>query len=496
MTATATAPAAEAVEKIPGPGTSATARNLSLVSKNAEQIRADLGDILFTRNINVRDDESYAGEEFENLVESIRQTGGITQPVTLARIPVPSEKDGNKNFVCISGYKRLTALSILAKEDPEFGKGIPALVVKPGSQAGFKSLQLIENLHRSGLNHIEKARGIRDIMADTKAGLSQSEIAGILRINESQISQYLKLLDFPVEIQNDIADGSMSFSAARVLMYKVDKSRWLDHRGIAKTMKLGDFEAKINELYGAKPAAADDEKPAEGAVSTNGSKQKPAQLMRAGALKDTVVVFLKEQSGKVDSEKKLYTEKDLVEAKLDAIRTVLQEPGTKLSTDIKPFEEAQKAAQAALEASEEAVKAKEKFFHDQYKAVKQLVNAPVDLSQPDSGKLTPAECYARVNQQVQDLLTDPVKVAALGFTLNGETFLQDLGTYCAEQAKKDKEAADKRKKAKEEADKKAAEEKAAQEASAQAALAAASGQPAAESTAVAATAEETVEVSA
>jgi ParB family chromosome partitioning protein len=134
-------------------------------------------------------------EALQELADSIK-IHGIIQPITVRRL-----QEGK--YQLISGERRLRA-SKLAKL-----KNIPAYVREADDQQ-MVMLALIENVWREDLNPIEIALSYQRMKEELK--LTQKELEEKVEKKRATISNYLRLLKLPVEIQEYLRKGDKAFS--------------------------------------------------------------------------------------------------------------------------------------------------------------------------------------------------------------------------------------------------------------------------------------------
>lgn len=142
-------------------------------------------------------------EALKELKESIMQKG-VVQPITVRRKP-----DGN-GFELISGERRLRAAT-----DAGFTE-IPAYVLDVKTNRDMIEIALIENIQRKNLNPIEVALGYQRL-AD-ECGLTQEEIAQRVNKDRTTVTNFIRLLKLPREIQESIRTEAVSMGHARALL--------------------------------------------------------------------------------------------------------------------------------------------------------------------------------------------------------------------------------------------------------------------------------------
>ncbi len=142
----------------------------------------------------------------DELAESIT-VHGIIQPITVRKV-------GHGKYEIISGERR-TRASIRAGL-----KTIPAYVRLSNDQQMLE-MALIENIHRENLNPVEIALSYQRLMEECT--LKQEELAERVGKNRSTVTNYLRLLKLPEEIQIALRDGQITMGHARPLIGLEDK---------------------------------------------------------------------------------------------------------------------------------------------------------------------------------------------------------------------------------------------------------------------------------
>jgi len=144
--------------------------------------------------------------EMASLVESVKQYG-ILQPlmVTIA--------DGGI-YVLIAGERRLRAAREAGLEE------VPAVICPEASEREMLELALIENVQRTDLNPLEKARAYQQLIDEFR--LTHDDIAGRVGQHRSTVSNTLRLLKLPDGIQKSLLSGSISERQAAALLALYD----------------------------------------------------------------------------------------------------------------------------------------------------------------------------------------------------------------------------------------------------------------------------------
>jgi ParB family transcriptional regulator, chromosome partitioning protein len=194
--------------------------------------------------------------EIAALADSLRQHG-MLQPVIVRQV--------EDRYQLIAGERRLRA-SIEAQLHE-----IPARVFDLDDQR-VAELAMVENLQREDLNAIEKALAFRDYLA--QYGGTQEELASRLGLDRSTVSNLIRLLDLPEEIQHAVLDKKITQGHARALLGLSDHDamRAACKRIIAENLSVRQAEALVatGEPTPAKPRVRKD--PAEPDSTPAGGK--------------------------------------------------------------------------------------------------------------------------------------------------------------------------------------------------------------------------------
>jgi len=147
-------------------------------------------------------------EQLIELRDSIKEFG-ILQPLLLKR-------EAGGGFLVIAGERRLRA-AVMAGLDR-----VPA-IVKNASEEEVALIALVENIQRENLGYIEEAKAYQQLME--KYGINQIELAERLGKNQSTISNKIRILNLPEDIQKMLIENKLTERHARSLL-KVDDDRY------------------------------------------------------------------------------------------------------------------------------------------------------------------------------------------------------------------------------------------------------------------------------
>jgi len=188
-------------------------------------------------------------QELTELANSIK-ANGVIQPIIV-------RQDGSR-YQLIAGERRYRAARLASLAT------IPALVRKATDEQ-LLELALVENIHRTNLNPIERAKAYQNYL--NTFSLSQTEAAERLGEDRSVVANYLRLLDLPDEIKQMLAGGQLAMGHARaILALPTDElRRKLANRAMAGRLSVREVERLVRKSL-------------TGTVSTS-KRSKPANIL-------------------------------------------------------------------------------------------------------------------------------------------------------------------------------------------------------------------------
>jgi len=146
-------------------------------------------------------------EALNELAESIK-THGIIQPLTVRKM-------GRDNYQLISGERRFRASQLAGLTE------VPAYIRIANDQTMLE-MALVENIQREDLNAIEVALSYQRLLEE--CNLTQEQLSQKIAKGRSSITNHLRLLKLPAEIQAGVRDSLISMGHARALVSAVDET--------------------------------------------------------------------------------------------------------------------------------------------------------------------------------------------------------------------------------------------------------------------------------
>lgn len=173
-------------------------------------------------------------QALQELAHSIKQHD-IIQPVTVSKL------HGNK-YRLISGERRLRAAKIAGLKD------IPAYIRQANDQE-LLELALLENLQREDLNAVEVALSYKRMMDELD--YTQEQVAERMGKDRSTVTNYIRLLKLPPDIQVAVRNGEISMGHARALINvdKIDQQLYIFDEIKTKGLSVRQTETLVRNLY-------------------------------------------------------------------------------------------------------------------------------------------------------------------------------------------------------------------------------------------------------
>ncbi len=154
---------------------------------------------------------NFEEQALNELSASIKEHG-IIQPITVRKL-------GNDKFQLISGERRFRASQLAGL------KSVPAYIRIANDQAMLE-MALVENIQREELDAIEVAISYKRLIDE--CSLTQEQLSQKVSKQRSTITNYLRLLKLPVEIQLAIRNGDITMGHARALINIDNEDKQLD----------------------------------------------------------------------------------------------------------------------------------------------------------------------------------------------------------------------------------------------------------------------------
>ena len=202
------------------------------MDNNGEVVYLYLDDIIPNR---FQPREVFDDQALKELAVSIKEHG-VIQPIIVRKV--------ENKYEIIAGERRYKASTMAGLTK------IPAIVKDLDDKESSK-VALIENLQRKDLTPIEEARTYQKIL-ELEDGMTQEQLAATMGKTQSSVSNKLRLLDLPDEIQDALLKEKISERHARSLLSIEDKNdqiKMMD-KVIAEKMTVRELDKEIKMMNG------------------------------------------------------------------------------------------------------------------------------------------------------------------------------------------------------------------------------------------------------
>lgn len=170
-------------------------------------------------------------EALVELSASIQQLG-IIQPITVRK--------QEKNYIIISGERRWRAAQMAGLES------LPAYIREVDDE-NLHAMALVENIQRQDLNAIEIALGMQRLIDECH--LTQEAMAEKVGKKRSTVSNYMRLLALPSEVQLALKEGIITMGHAKAIAgISEDRQLWALKRCIKKGLSVRQAEEMARKL--------------------------------------------------------------------------------------------------------------------------------------------------------------------------------------------------------------------------------------------------------
>ena len=172
-------------------------------------------------------------DALQELSESIR-VHGIIQPITVRRLT------GNQ-YQLITGERRFQASKLAGLS------AIPAYIRSANDQQMLE-MALIENIQRENLNAIEIALSYQRLISE--CSLKQDELGERVGKNRATVTNYLRLLRLPPDIQIAVRDNKLSMGHARAIINveSPEKQLYIFKKTLAEDLSVRKVEEMVREI--------------------------------------------------------------------------------------------------------------------------------------------------------------------------------------------------------------------------------------------------------
>ena len=172
--------------------------------------------------------KNFDAESLSQLADSIA-ANGIIQPIVVREAEAPGY------YQIIAGERRWRAAKQAGLSE------VPVIILDADDRKAAE-YALIENIQREDLNPMEEAAGFRSLIEDYS--LTQEEAAKQVGRSRAAVTNSLRLLELPVEVQDLVTTGILAAGHARALLGLSDRSKIIE---AADKVTLGELSVRATE---------------------------------------------------------------------------------------------------------------------------------------------------------------------------------------------------------------------------------------------------------
>ena len=224
--------------------------------------------------------KNFADKSLKQLAQSIDEKGLIS-PITVKKV--------DNKYIIVAGERRYRAHKLLNK------KRILAYVIDADTTKDVMYMALIENIQREDLNPIEEAKGYKYLQENLQSSIT--EIAKTVGKSRPAVSNALRLLKLPDQIQDSILKGEINAGQARAILQRKTTQGMLqlwqklltEKISVRKTEKLAskrkvspqlqNIQDKLSRLIGEKVVINQNVKTKKGFIKINFSKKTVSRVL-------------------------------------------------------------------------------------------------------------------------------------------------------------------------------------------------------------------------
>ena len=224
--------------------------------------------------------KNFADKSLKQLAQSINEKGLIS-PITVKKV--------ENKYIIVAGERRYRAHKLLNK------KRILAYVIDADTTKDVMYMALIENIQREDLNPIEEAKGYKYLQENLQSSIT--EIAKTVGKSRPAVSNALRLLKLPDQIQDSILKGEINAGQARAILQRKTTQGMLqlwqklltEKISVRKTEKLAskrkvspqlqNIQDKLSRLIGEKVVINQNTKTRKGFIKINFSKKTVSRVL-------------------------------------------------------------------------------------------------------------------------------------------------------------------------------------------------------------------------
>ena len=180
-------------------------------------------------------------ESLKELAASVKQHG-ILQPVIVTKSVKDIDRGQQVEYQMVAGHRRLAAAKMA---------GLPTIpaIVRDSTDQQRLELALVENIQRTDLNALERAKGFKQLQEEFD--LTHEEIAKKIGKSREYVSNSVRLLNLPEEVKKELSRGRITEGHARTIagIKNPAAQKALFDEMIANNLSVRQVEQRAREVY-------------------------------------------------------------------------------------------------------------------------------------------------------------------------------------------------------------------------------------------------------
>ncbi len=180
-------------------------------------------------------------DSLKDLAASVKQHG-ILQPLIVTKLVKDTDRGQQVEYQLVVGHRRLAAAKMAGLPH------VPAIVRDSTDQQKLE-LALVENIQRTDLNALERAKGFKQLQEDFD--LTHEEIGKKIGKSREYVSNSLRLLNLPEEVQRSLRQGRITEGHARTIagIKNPAAQKALFDEIFTNNLSVRQIEQRAREIY-------------------------------------------------------------------------------------------------------------------------------------------------------------------------------------------------------------------------------------------------------
>lgn len=207
---------------------------------------------LIDRKLSLVDDKNVSMLSIDNIITNIEQPREDFSEKSLKELAVSIEKHGvlqpilvrkkSDKFEIVAGERRFRAAKLAGLKE------VPVIFKKLEDDDAYE-IAVIENIQRENLNPIEEAKAYKKLMQ--KGKMNQNELGEKIGKDRSTISNLLRILELPTDVQDLIKNKELTLGHAKVLLSlkKVEAQKSFAKRVCQEGLSVRELEKLVSDVW-------------------------------------------------------------------------------------------------------------------------------------------------------------------------------------------------------------------------------------------------------